>query len=74
MAVRIAGVHGRMVTILAEASGCDLELCAQVLHDSGGDLKLALVRLLGDVDAATARAALDAADGVVRTALGQLRR
>ena len=65
-------LHGRMVGILAEASGCDLDICAQVLHDSDGDLKLALVRLLGDVDAATARAALDAADGVVRTALSHL--
>ena len=43
-----------------------------MLQDSGGDLKLALVRLLGDVDADRARTALDAADGVVRTALHHL--
>ena len=43
-----------------------------MLHDSGGDLKLALVRLLGDVDADRARTALDAAGGVVRTALRHL--
>ncbi len=65
-------LHGRMVGILAEASGCDLAICSQVLRDCDGDLKLALVRLLGDVDAATARAALDAADGVVRTALSHV--
>lgn len=67
-----AKLHGRMVGILAEASGCDLDTCAAVLHDSGRDLRLAMVRLLADVDAATARAALDASDGVVRTALRHL--
>jgi N-acetylmuramic acid 6-phosphate etherase len=65
-------LHGRMVAILAEASGRDLDICAQVLRDSGGDLKLALVRLLGDVDADRARTALDAAGGVIRTALRHL--
>jgi N-acetylmuramic acid 6-phosphate etherase len=64
-----AKLHGRMVAILAQASGHDLDDCAQVLDDSGGDLKLALVRLLGDVGADRARAALDAGGGVVRTAL-----
>lgn len=64
-----AKLHGRMIGILAQASGRDLETCAQVLSDSGRDLRLAMVRLLGDVDATTARSALDAAGGVVRTAL-----
>jgi N-acetylmuramic acid 6-phosphate etherase len=67
-----AKLHGRMVGILAQASGHDLDTCARVLSDSGGDLRLALVRLLGDVDADRARTALDAADGVVRTALHHL--
>jgi N-acetylmuramic acid 6-phosphate etherase len=67
-----AKLHGRMVGILAQASGCDLDTCGRVLRDSGGDLKLALVRLLGDVDAERARAALDSAGGVVRTALRYL--
>ncbi|WP_432476677.1 N-acetylmuramic acid 6-phosphate etherase [Nocardioides sp. GXQ0305] len=66
---RNAKLHGRMVGILAEASGHDVDTCAGVLADSDGDLKLALVRLLGDVDAAAARSALDASGGVVRTAL-----
>ena len=67
-----AKLSGRMVNILAEASGRDLDSCAQVLRDSGGDLKLALVRLLGDVDADRARTALDAGGGVVRAALRSL--
>ena len=65
-------LHGRMVAILAEASSRDLDTCARVLRDSGGDLKLALVRLLGDVDADRARAALDGAGGVIRAALHHL--
>lgn len=64
-----AKLHGRMVGILAQASGRDLDTCSAVLRDSGRDLRVALVRLLADVDAATARSALDAAGGVVRTAL-----
>ena len=67
-----AKLHGRMVAILAEASGRDLDTCGRVLRDSGGDLKLALVRLLGDVDAEHARTALDAAGGVIRAALHHL--
>ena len=43
-----AKLHGRMVGILAQATGHDLDACARVLQDSGGDLKLALVRLLAD--------------------------
>jgi N-acetylmuramic acid 6-phosphate etherase len=62
-------LRGRMVGILAEASGRDLDTCARMLDDSGHVLKLALVRLLADADAERARTALDAADGVVRTAL-----
>jgi N-acetylmuramic acid 6-phosphate etherase len=67
-----AKLHGRMVVILAEASGRDLDTCARVLRESGGDLKLALVRLVGDVDADRARTALDAAGGVIRPALRHL--
>jgi len=67
-----AKLHGRMVDILAQASGRDLDTCGRVLHDSDHDLRLALVRLLVDVDADTARSALDAAGGVVRPALRHL--
>jgi len=64
-----AKLHGRMIGILAQASGRDLKACAEVLAECGGDLRLAMVRLLGDVDADRARAALDATGGVVRAAL-----
>ena len=67
-----AKLRGRMVGILAQATGCDLDTCADVLADSGGALRVALGRLLGGVDAATARDALDAGDGVVRAALDHL--
>jgi len=64
-----AKLNGRMVAILGEASGRDLDTCARVLDDSGHDLKLALVRLLADVDAERAGTALESGDGVVRDAL-----
>lgn len=64
-----AKLHGRMVVILAQASGCDLDTCADVLAECDGDLGVAMVRLLGDVEPARARAALDASGGVVRAAL-----
>ncbi len=67
-----AKLQGRMVGILAQASDRDLDTCAEVLAESGGDLRLAMVRLLGDVDAGRARAALDATGGVVRAALRHL--
>ena len=67
-----AKLHGRMVAILAQASGRDLDTCAEVLVECDGDLRLAMVRLLGDVDADRARAALDATDGGVRAALRHL--
>ena len=67
-----AKLHGRMVAILAQASGRDLAVCGEVLVECDGDLRLAMVRLLGDVDADRARAALDATDGVVRAALRHL--
>lgn len=67
-----AKLRGRMVGIVAQATGCDLDEAAAVLADSDGDLRLALVRLLADVDPDTARAALLAGDGVVRAALAHL--
>ncbi|MPZ94880.1 MAG: N-acetylmuramic acid 6-phosphate etherase [Propionibacteriales bacterium] len=64
-----AKLNGRMVTILVEATGRDFETCARTLADSDDDLRVALVRLLAEVDGDRARRALDAADGVVRAAL-----
>jgi N-acetylmuramic acid 6-phosphate etherase len=65
-------LHGRMLAILAEATGADLDSCRRALHESEGDLKLALVGLLGQVDPARAQAALEVGDGVVRAALQHL--
>lgn len=67
-----AKLHGRMVLILTQASGADLDTCADVLAECGGDLRVAMVRLLGGVPADRARAALEATDGVVRAALRHL--
>jgi N-acetylmuramic acid 6-phosphate etherase len=64
-----AKLSGRMVTILAEATGRDLRTCAQVLAESQNHLQLALVQLLADVDRVQADRALRDADGVVRAAL-----
>ena len=67
-----AKLHGRMVGILAQASGCDLDTCSDVLAECGGDLRVAMVRLLAGVEPERARAALDSTDGVVRAALRHL--
>lgn len=67
-----AKLHGRMVAILVEATGADRESCIQVLTESDGDLKVALVRILGQVDGPHAITALEEADGVVRAALRSL--
>ena len=67
-----AKLHGRTVVILAQASGYDLDTCAAVLDECDGDLGVAMVRLLGDVEPDRARAALDASGGVVRAALRHL--
>jgi len=65
-------LHGRMLAILAEATGVDLDGCVQALEEADGDLKVALVGLLGEVEQPRARAALAASGGVVRVALQSL--
>lgn len=67
-----AKLHGRMVAILAEATGQEVDTCARALADSDRDLKLALVRLLASADRQRAQDALDAHNGVVRAALHSL--
>lgn len=64
-----AKLRGRMLRILAEASGADTDTCRAALERSGGDLKPALVHLLGGLDVATARELLARHDGVVAAAL-----
>jgi len=72
MVAKNAKLGGRMVTILSEASGSDLDTCARVLDEADGDLRVALVGLLAGTDAERARSALDQSGGVVRSALARL--
>jgi N-acetylmuramic acid 6-phosphate etherase len=62
-------LSARMVTILTEVSGQSRQTCADALADSDGDLRVALVRLLAEVDTDVARAALTESGDVVRDAL-----
>jgi N-acetylmuramic acid 6-phosphate etherase len=64
-----AKLRGRLVAILVEATGRAPELCAAVLADADGDVKVALVALLTDVPITTAKAALHRSAGMVRAAL-----
>ena len=65
-------LRGRMLRILAEATGADEDACETALAAADGELKLALVHLLTGTPIAGARAALEAAHGRVATALAEL--
>jgi N-acetylmuramic acid 6-phosphate etherase len=67
-----AKLRGRTLRILQEATGADEGACTRALEIADGDMKVALVCLLGGVDADTARAALDATDGHVRAAIAKM--
>jgi len=62
-------LRGRVLTILTEATGLPEQTCAAALAAADGELKTALVCLLGAVSAVEARRALAAAGGQVRGAL-----
>jgi N-acetylmuramic acid 6-phosphate etherase len=62
-------LHARVRRILRQATGAPPEDIESALTDSGGDAKVAIVSLLSNTDAATARDRLAAADGVIRRAL-----
>jgi N-acetylmuramic acid 6-phosphate etherase len=62
-------LRARVRRIVGLATGASKESVDAALADAGDDAKVAIVTLLADVDAATARARLDAAGGVVRKAL-----
>ena len=62
-------LRGRVLTILTEATGLPEDTCATALAEADGELKTALVCLLGAVTPDDARRALAAADGQVRAAL-----
>ncbi|WP_329003406.1 N-acetylmuramic acid 6-phosphate etherase [Kribbella sp. NBC_00709] len=65
-------LRGRMLRILAEATGADDAACEAALAEADGELKPALVHLLTGTPIAAARAALEAAHGRVATALAEL--
>lgn len=70
-------LRDRTVRILGEASGESPAACETAIEAADGDLRLAMVMLLGGVSAAVAREALEAAagsggDGSVRSALACL--
>jgi N-acetylmuramic acid 6-phosphate etherase len=65
-------LRGRMLRILAEATGADETACADALAAADGELKPALVHLLSGATVADSRAALEAADGRVAVALATL--
>ena len=65
-------LRGRMLRILAEATGADEAACESALAAADGELKPALVHLLTGTPVAEARAALEAAHGRVATALAEL--
>lgn len=65
-----AKLERRVVRIVREATGCDEDTARTAVDAADGHAKTAIVMLLADLDAATARARLTASDGFVRAALG----
>jgi N-acetylmuramic acid 6-phosphate etherase len=59
-----------MRRIVTQATGASPEEVDGALEASGGDAKVAIVSLLAEVDAETARSRLDASGGRIRAALG----
>ncbi|CAM3053293.1 N-acetylmuramic acid 6-phosphate etherase [Saccharomonospora xinjiangensis] len=68
-----AKLRGRTIRILREATGLGDHECSEALTKADGDLKVALVQLLGDVEVERAVHALHAAEGHVRAALDAVR-
>jgi N-acetylmuramic acid 6-phosphate etherase len=65
-------LRARQIRILREVSGADEAVCGAALATAEGDLRLAIVMLLGGVGAEAGRKALTAGDGSVRGALSRL--
>lgn len=62
-------LRGRVRRIVGFATGASAQRVEEALDDADGDAKVAIVAILAEVDAATARARLVGAGGVVRKAL-----
>ena len=67
-----AKLRGRVVRILQEASGATQEEARAALDSAGGELKPALLAMLANTDATTAREAIAAHHGSVAHALNAL--
>ncbi|GAA1942511.1 N-acetylmuramic acid 6-phosphate etherase [Amycolatopsis minnesotensis] len=67
-----AKLRGRTLRILREATGMSPQDCSDALEAADGDLKVALVHLLGGVGVEQAKDALSVTDGHVRNALDSL--
>lgn len=64
-----AKLRRRTLVILAEATGASEADCEVMLREAEGDLKVAIVAALGNLDVHEARSALVSASGSVRSAL-----
>ena len=64
-----AKLRGRIESIVRVATGAEPDEVHVALEAAGGDAKVAIVSLIADVDAAAARARLEAANGRVRMAV-----
>lgn len=69
-----AKLRDRSVRILVEATGLDQDEAGDMLSAAGGDLKRAIVAVLGPASMDQAAAALEAAGGSVRGAISDLGR
>ena len=67
-------LHSRSIRILMEGSGLDLEKSTELLKESDGDLRLALVSGIAGVEPAEAKPHLQKADGVVHLAVHSLQK
>jgi N-acetylmuramic acid 6-phosphate etherase len=63
-------LRARVRRIVELATGASPDEVETALEAAGGEAKVAIVSLLAEVDAETARSRLDAADGRIRAALG----
>ena len=62
-------LRARVRRIVCQATGASPEQAEAALADADGEAKVAIVALLADLDAASARARLETADGDIRKAL-----
>jgi N-acetylmuramic acid 6-phosphate etherase len=69
VAVTNRKLRGRAEGIVADIVGCAPEHAAELLDAADEEVKTAVLMGLADIDASTARARLDAADGYLRAAL-----